>query len=799
MPRHSFRLVILACVSALFVFSYADVKACPEGRAVIFFSNGILTLEDDAESARLELERKLQGVLSDQAFRCLEFEVSYNATRLPEGEVSYLERLYNGSLDTAQALGQNVTTFSQRFWTTLAGIEAAPGWLQEEFLRSAASVNRAAIYLAPEIVAHQERYEDVIRNEEKKVLAVGHSQGNFYANQTYFLMPEEIKQYMGIVSVATFDSFVAGQEQPYMYTNLAEDLALDAAIALASTIPGIGGIGCTGGIDIPIDGVELLNMWPLCPNITNTEESEDWKGHNFNTAYLVEGSNSEDKILGDVFEVLNSLPNPNQTEVPPDTIVYSNADCGTSASSYIFEQTHGDRLLTIQVNPETNLRFDAVNAWLYADSIQNAQAKLLIYRVENALQPLTNAELIAESIPGSVEESLSEVSFQFDYYVNLVPGNEYAFSFTIEDHTWVYPDALRGGGHESISGCEFWDTVVEYDDHFGALPNDSFSATYQLAVSFIDSGHSTSEPLDWTVFSSPNEPLSGANSIEVAQNNDIWIGTQEGLVRFDGISWSVHHVENPRFPNGCTLCDWVDSVAIDSDGSIWASAAYNVPVNAYERALAHYQNGTWTIYDPSNSGLPGSVNDIAIDADGVVWIATHNQGLVRFDGTVWTVWNASNSDIHTNHLTSITIDDNGVKWIGTQDGIVTYDGVTWTTYDRTQMGITSNISTIRIDTSGNKWVGTGEGLVRFDDSIWTLYNLTGHGFASNTVESISIDSLGNKWIGGWGGIIKIENEDWIPYLYETEGWPNGNPIHDIAIDQSGNVWIAGGYWIAIGN
>ncbi|MCG7866445.1 MAG: DNRLRE domain-containing protein [Candidatus Thiodiazotropha taylori] len=313
MPKHSFRLVILACVGAFFIFSYSDVIACPEGRTVIFFTNGILTPKDDAESARLELERKLQGVLSDQAFRCLEFEVSYNATRLPEGEVTYLERLYNGSLDTAQALGQNVTTFSQRFWATLAGIEAAPDWLQEEFLRNAASVNRAAIYLAPEILAHQQRYEDVIRNEGKNVLAVGHSQGNFYANQTYFLMPEDIKQFMGIVSVATFDSFVAGQEQPYKYTNLVEDLALDAAIALASTIPGIGAIGCTGGTDIPLDGIELLNMWPLCPNITNVEVSGDWKGHNFITAYLVKDSNSENRILVDILDTLNGVQDPNPT------------------------------------------------------------------------------------------------------------------------------------------------------------------------------------------------------------------------------------------------------------------------------------------------------------------------------------------------------------------------------------------------------------------------------------------------------------------------------------------------------
>jgi ligand-binding sensor domain-containing protein len=51
--------------------------------------------------------------------------------------------------------------------------------------------------------------------------------------------------------------------------------------------------------------------------------------------------------------------------------------------------------------------------------------------------------------------------------------------------------------------------------------------------------------------------------------------------------------------------------------------------------LAKFDGVNWTVYNTSNSGLPGnSVNAIAIDGQGNKWIGTYGGGLAKFDGVI---------------------------------------------------------------------------------------------------------------------------------------------------------------------
>ncbi len=177
-----------------------------------------------------------------------------------------------------------------------------------------------------------------------------------------------------------------------------------------------------------------------------------------------------------------------QSTGTPPSIVFSNSSCGTSNSAYIFEQTYGDRLGTLDVTSKIPLHFDVVRAWLQTTDISNAQVKLRIYKVSSALDPLTSAALIADSQLATVGETASEVSFSFGTYVDMSVGDRYVFAFTVDGHTWNYPDVLSGWGHTAASGCDFWEHFIEYDDHTGATPNDVYTATNQLAVSFVDTG-----------------------------------------------------------------------------------------------------------------------------------------------------------------------------------------------------------------------------------------------------------------------------------------------------------------------
>ena len=84
---------------------------------------------------------------------------------------------------------------------------------------------------------------------------------------------------------------------------------------------------------------------------------------------------------------------------------------------------------------------------------------------------------------------------------------------------------------------------------------------------------------------------------------------------------------------------------------------------------AKFDGKDWTVYDTSNSGLPGDViSAIAVDKVGSVWVGT-NSRLAKFDGTSWTVycdedaceeWAPSFLEVN-----EIIVDANGNKWFGT--------------------------------------------------------------------------------------------------------------------------------------
>ena len=113
------------------------------------------------------------------------------------------------------------------------------------------------------------------------------------------------------------------------------------------------------------------------------------------------------------------------------------------------------------------------------------------------------------------------------------------------------------------------------------------------------------------------------------------------------------------------------------------------------------QNPEWIIYNTANSGLSDNrVSALKEDTSDVIWIGTRFFGLSKFNGNNWTVYTPSNSGLPYNEIVrdGLEIDSIGNLWISTATSITMFDNNAWTVYNSGNSGLPPpNIGSIHID------------------------------------------------------------------------------------------------------
>lgn len=133
-------------------------------------------------------------------------------------------------------------------------------------------------------------------------------------------------------------------------------------------------------------------------------------------------------------------------------------------------------------------------------------------------------------------------------------------------------------------------------------------------------------------------------------NDFLWIGTDKGLVNYDGVSWTVYDTTDFDLGN-----NHVRALALDNDG--------NLLVGGY--GLVSFDGQNWQSYDELNELLARStpINSILTDSDDNIWLAA--KGLFQFDGEEWQLFNTINSGLSEKDITTLAMDGSGNLWIGT--------------------------------------------------------------------------------------------------------------------------------------
>ncbi|WP_321474566.1 two-component regulator propeller domain-containing protein [uncultured Paludibaculum sp.] len=263
-------------------------------------------------------------------------------------------------------------------------------------------------------------------------------------------------------------------------------------------------------------------------------------------------------------------------------------------------------------------------------------------------------------------------------------------------------------------------------------------------------------------------PRNYVMSVTPSGDGYLLVGTDEGLVRFDG-SRFVSFDLNPEL--GLSR-RWIGKLISARNGSLW--------VGTFDGWIYEYRGGhVLTRFDAG-----ATVFELLEDGQGRIWASTRT-GVMRNDGGTFrpvaglarppeTAWNV------------LTLDKDGVVWAVTLDGLfrIRNDVVSRVALDRSAFGDPLAVEAGR---SGTVTVGTGRGLYQWNEQAGGPVLMAVSGVPGPVV-SILEDHDNVLWVGSWGqGVFRVRGRT-VDSWSAREGLPD-DFIRTLHEDTEGNLWI----------
>jgi signal transduction histidine kinase/ligand-binding sensor domain-containing protein len=278
--------------------------------------------------------------------------------------------------------------------------------------------------------------------------------------------------------------------------------------------------------------------------------------------------------------------------------------------------------------------------------------------------------------------------------------------------------------------------------------------------------------------------FSGApNAIAQTSDGYLWIGTQNGLVRFDGVRfvpWGP--------PNGKRLSGGIFSLLAASDGSLWIGTGTN---------LAHLKDGDLINYE---DGL-GRINAILEDRNGTVWITrsrVHDATgpLCQVAGTKLRCHGQAEG-IKSPYAEPLAIDSDGNLWMGSSDVLTRWRTGSSATYLvsalKSAQGLTG-VQALAATPAGSLWIGisrrgAGLGLQQLVQGVWKPFLTPTLSGSTLEVTALFLDRGNSLWIGTTDqGVYRL-------YDGKVEGFLSRDGLSSDSVtgfyeDREGNLWVA---------
>jgi signal transduction histidine kinase/ligand-binding sensor domain-containing protein len=306
-------------------------------------------------------------------------------------------------------------------------------------------------------------------------------------------------------------------------------------------------------------------------------------------------------------------------------------------------------------------------------------------------------------------------------------------------------------------------------------------------------------------------PQNSINAILQTRDGYIWMATFGGLVRYDGVRFTVFDKANTNgLGSNRVLC-----LLETADGALW--------VGTEDGGVSRFKDGAFTAYTTAD-GLPENKIWGFVAGDESLLIVVTHHGAAHWQGdrfvphpfTRKTINDASwalfyyeqhnrarlleeqgslleslKAKLGDQAVTSIYIDGYDGIWIGAKSALMRMQSGVLTAYGEKDGVPNSAVVHWYEDRQGAIWMGTeGAGVLHFKDGRFSRYT-TADGLSSESISAIFQDREGTMWIGtSNGGLNRLKRQ--IITDYSDHDGLVGKNAYPIFQDRSGDIWIGCG-------
>ena len=315
-----------------------------------------------------------------------------------------------------------------------------------------------------------------------------------------------------------------------------------------------------------------------------------------------------------------------------------------------------------------------------------------------------------------------------------------------------------------------------------------------LLAARVNAGPPPAEPWFELLRVADGLPSSEVYALRQGSDGFIWIGTRDGLARYDGVDFRVWR-HDPDDATSLASND-VSALLIDRHGRVWCGGeASGLNQQLADGSFRRYQHDATDPHSLSSDDL----FTIAEDSAGTIWVGTYLGGLnrLRDDGSFERIeHDADNPDsLRSTTVISLAADAAGRLWIGTDNGLDVRetDGRIVHVAVPPFEGKAENLSigSLRAQADGSVLVGTDFGVARVAADLHTVERILDTPSRMPTMAMVA-EAADRYWFGTTGGLLHLIGAEQRRYG-GSDALPGELPssrVMDVLRDREGGLWVA---------